>query len=260
MKAEAIATLANFVWRSDQDSAEFRRLSYVTRRGIAVARVRDSMTSTPNDVQGGADPRATTEDSSRYWRRLLHRWLIEYNPLYLLSAMLVLGGMILTSQGLARQSSLYGPLGVAAIAELYALALIGGAALCSCSISPPPPLSRSLFGRSAFVWRLRRWPPRRCTSSFRHASSALLPRAADRTGPRCHLCEPVSCSPISTGRSVTHPAGLHPKRPPSGCRLGSSVSAAPTTVDSARPKHRTLRHIRTFRRPRAPSVRKAAPL
>lgn len=64
-----------------------------------------------------------------YGRRLLHRWLVEYNPLYLLSATLVLGGMILTSRGLAREGSLYGLIGVAAIAELYALALIGGAAL-----------------------------------------------------------------------------------------------------------------------------------
>ena len=69
------------------------------------------------------------KDDDAYWRRLLHRWLIEYNPLYLLSATLVLGGMILTSRGLAREGSLYGELGVAAIAELYALTLIGGAAL-----------------------------------------------------------------------------------------------------------------------------------
>lgn len=64
-----------------------------------------------------------------FWRRLLHRWLVQYNPLYLLSAMLVLGGMILTSRGLAREGSLYGELGVAAIAEVYAATLIGGAAL-----------------------------------------------------------------------------------------------------------------------------------
>lgn len=64
-----------------------------------------------------------------YFRRLMHRWLVEYNPLYLLSAMLVLGGMILTSRGLAREGSLYGEIGVAAIAEVYAATLIGGAAL-----------------------------------------------------------------------------------------------------------------------------------
>lgn len=67
--------------------------------------------------------------SSSYGRRLLHRWLVEYNPLYLLSAMLVLGGMILTSRGLAREGSLYGELAVAGIAELYAATTIGGAAL-----------------------------------------------------------------------------------------------------------------------------------
>jgi hypothetical protein len=64
-----------------------------------------------------------------YGRRLLHRWLVEYNPLYLLSATLVLGGMILTSRGLAHAGSRYGELAVAAIAELYAATLIGGAAL-----------------------------------------------------------------------------------------------------------------------------------
>lgn len=70
-----------------------------------------------------------TAEAASYWRRLLHRWLIEYNPLYLISATLVLGGMILTSRGLAREGSLYGEIGVAAISELYAAALIGGAAL-----------------------------------------------------------------------------------------------------------------------------------
>lgn len=71
----------------------------------------------------------TESDSRSFWGRLLHRWLIEYNPLYLLSAALVLGGVLLLSGGLARSGSVYGQLGVAAIAELYAWALIGGAAL-----------------------------------------------------------------------------------------------------------------------------------
>ena len=63
------------------------------------------------------------------WQLLLHRWFVQYNPIYLVSAMLVLGGMITTSRGLAHEGSLYGPLGVALIAELYACSLIGGAAL-----------------------------------------------------------------------------------------------------------------------------------
>ena len=73
----------------------------------------------------------TTNDPAHdtFFRRLMHRWLVEYNPLYLLSATLVLGGMILTSRGLAREGSLYGETGVAAIAEIYAATLIGGAAL-----------------------------------------------------------------------------------------------------------------------------------
>lgn len=64
-----------------------------------------------------------------FWQQLLHRWFVQYNPIYLVSATLVLGGMITTSRGLAHEGSLYGPLGVAAIAEIYACALIGGAAL-----------------------------------------------------------------------------------------------------------------------------------
>lgn len=62
-------------------------------------------------------------------RRLLYRWLVEFNPLYLLSAALVLGGASLMSRGLAQQGSLFGQLGVGAVAELYSAALIGGAAL-----------------------------------------------------------------------------------------------------------------------------------
>ncbi|MBX3221100.1 MAG: hypothetical protein KF795_11320 [Labilithrix sp.] len=76
-----------------------------------------------------ANDESPASPAASYGRRLLHRWLVEYNPLYLLSATLVLGGMILTSRGLAREGSLYGLIGVAGIAELYALALIGGAAL-----------------------------------------------------------------------------------------------------------------------------------
>jgi len=61
-------------------------------------------------------------------RLLLHRWLVEYNPLYLLSAALVLGGLTLISEDAVGQTGLWGSLGIAAIAELYALALIGAAA------------------------------------------------------------------------------------------------------------------------------------
>ncbi len=72
---------------------------------------------------------ADSDANAHFWRRLLHRWLVQYNPLYLLSASLCLAGMILCSRGLAREASLHGELEVAAIAELYAVALIGGAAL-----------------------------------------------------------------------------------------------------------------------------------
>jgi hypothetical protein len=83
---------------------------------------------TPSNDATTAD--AAPDPGTSHARRLLHRWLIEYNPLYLLSAALVLAGMSLCSRGLAGEESLYyGPLGVAAVAELYAACLIGGAAL-----------------------------------------------------------------------------------------------------------------------------------
>ena len=56
-------------------------------------------------------------------RRLLHRWFVEYNPLYIVSAALVLRGVNLVSHVVNLE------LGVPAIVELYAWSLIGGAAV-----------------------------------------------------------------------------------------------------------------------------------
>jgi hypothetical protein len=79
--------------------------------------------------QGGNRPAPQTETSpNAWWRTLLHRWLIEYNPLYLLSAALVLTGVILLSEGIAHRPTLLGKLGVAGIAEIYSWLLIAGAA------------------------------------------------------------------------------------------------------------------------------------
>lgn len=69
------------------------------------------------------------EDADSFWRPLLYRWFVEYNPLYLLSAALVLAGCFLSSRGLVQEESLAGPLGIACVAELYAVSLIGGTAL-----------------------------------------------------------------------------------------------------------------------------------
>ncbi len=71
---------------------------------------------------------AETPERSRM-ERLLHRWLVEYNPLYLASAAFVCGGSTLLSQEMTRGDSVPAIMGVAAIAEVYAFALIGGAAL-----------------------------------------------------------------------------------------------------------------------------------
>ncbi len=59
---------------------------------------------------------------------LLHRWLVEYNPMYLLSAALVFGGLTLVTYEVSAGDSVWARLGAPAIAELYAFALIGGAA------------------------------------------------------------------------------------------------------------------------------------
>ncbi len=61
-------------------------------------------------------------------RGLLHRWLVEYNPLYLFSAALVLAGLTLISRDVAQASALSGSLGVGGLAEAYSIALIAGAA------------------------------------------------------------------------------------------------------------------------------------
>lgn len=71
----------------------------------------------------------TPEPPLDFWRALFHRWFIEYNPLYLLSAALVLGGSWVCARELAWQGSVAGPIAVAAIAEVYAVALVLGAAL-----------------------------------------------------------------------------------------------------------------------------------
>jgi hypothetical protein len=62
-------------------------------------------------------------------RQLLHRWFVEYNPLYILSAALVLRGVNLISGALVGAGHVYAQLAVPAVVELYAWTLIGGAAL-----------------------------------------------------------------------------------------------------------------------------------
>jgi len=64
-----------------------------------------------------------------FWRRLVYRWCVEFNPMYLLSAALVLGGCFLLSRGIASGESLWATLGLTAVSEVYAFSLMGGAAL-----------------------------------------------------------------------------------------------------------------------------------
>jgi hypothetical protein len=59
----------------------------------------------------------------------MHRWFIEYNPLYLISAAMVLAGATVVSHEVTRFGLGWGGAIVGAVAEVYALLLIGGAAL-----------------------------------------------------------------------------------------------------------------------------------
>jgi hypothetical protein len=78
-------------------------------------------TATPEDVE---------REEASFWRALLHRWFIQYNPLYLVSALSVLVGLTLIAHGPPGAPTLDGEVGPgAALAELYAVALLGGAAL-----------------------------------------------------------------------------------------------------------------------------------
>lgn len=72
------------------------------------------------------------------FERLIHRWFVQYNPLYLLSATLVLAGLTLLSISTPRDGSTWSYVGVGAVSELYALALIGGAALLTRLELPRP--------------------------------------------------------------------------------------------------------------------------
>lgn len=62
-----------------------------------------------------------------FWYRLMHRWFIEYNPLYLVSAACVLVGVNQLSKALG--ASAHRMLAVAGVADLYAWALVASAAL-----------------------------------------------------------------------------------------------------------------------------------
>lgn len=93
------------------------------RAGMLVAEA-PPMQPDINAVSGGGLGR-----DDAFWRALLHRWFVQYNPLYLASATLVLGGLNLVSRGLVEGGSRGGLVVVALLAELYAWSLIGGAAL-----------------------------------------------------------------------------------------------------------------------------------
>src|SRR4051794_24529894 len=58
---------------------------------------------------------------------LMHRWFVQYNPLYFASTLFVLLGVVLLTRDPLDWS--HGQLTLAGLIQLYELALIGGAAL-----------------------------------------------------------------------------------------------------------------------------------
>lgn len=91
-------------------------------------------TAIPDDGGDGDGARPATDTETRprdsATRRLLYRWFVEYNPLYLVSALLVLGGLTMISHGQAEQGTMSPEIGaIPVIAEVYAALLIAGAAL-----------------------------------------------------------------------------------------------------------------------------------
>ena len=61
--------------------------------------------------------------------QLMHRWFVRYNPLYTASALCVLVGVFLLSDGLGRAEERSGEIWLMMVIELYELMLIAGAAL-----------------------------------------------------------------------------------------------------------------------------------
>ena len=55
------------------------------------------MDSTPPEVPAATPP----SERDAFFQRLFYRWFIQYNPLYLVSAALVLAGCSLWARGLA---------------------------------------------------------------------------------------------------------------------------------------------------------------
>jgi hypothetical protein len=83
-------------------------------------RLTAASTPPPPSLEGRASPT----------KRLFYRWFVEYNPLYLLSAGLVLVGLTLLSRASAEDGLGQQGVGwVPGIAEVYGFSLIGGAAL-----------------------------------------------------------------------------------------------------------------------------------
>jgi len=86
----------------------------------------------PDKVEAPSKAQAGGQDhfETLFWKaeRLLRRWLVLYNPLYLFSALCVLGGVLMVSESLD-QDSRQGEIWLMAVMELYEVLLIGGAAL-----------------------------------------------------------------------------------------------------------------------------------
>jgi hypothetical protein len=68
-------------------------------------------------------------DARRGIRKALDVWFVQYNPLYFLSALSILAGVLVTSQGVFEIGWERGELALSAVVQAYELLLIGGAAI-----------------------------------------------------------------------------------------------------------------------------------
>jgi hypothetical protein len=84
------------------------------------------------------------------WRAILHRWFVQYNPLYFASALSILAGVFLVARELP-PDAFESKLGVAACTEVYQFLLIAGAVvLLRAGLKRPA----AILGIAAFVFIL----------------------------------------------------------------------------------------------------------
>ena len=202
--------------------SEFRLATVDRRRGTPVAnrialvthwgRVMDAGRGTDGG-RGTADGLALRSAADgREGGGLLHRWFVQYNPLYFASALLVLAGLFLVATGLG-VDDVQSHAAVAGIAQLYQFLLIGAAWRLLARTGSRRPATR------------RAAPPTpRSSSASSRSSSSSTARSAPNGSP------PPAARPFpSAPRSAFSMSSSSPSSP------GFSGSAGPRAPSRSRP-------------------------